>query len=754
MVQMQRAGLHPETLVGQVGNQSPSASPETVPNQHTGGPEVTQTPGAGTDNSGAPGSNDLAGSHCINNLGQTQSAAVNAIISELEDQLAEALYRRAQTKLMIDCFLTAGTASHHNLGNSSIPAEGFRRAAATGAGISTGLPAGGGGGSGSGVITRRPAEQAMLEAALQDALRAAAYIPSDDEFQLLISSCYIRLSRFQEARQQLAFILARNPTNQRAQFHLSFVQQESGLKKDAIETLTKIIASSSQSLASTSSISGSSVSKLVNPGRVMLANEINETSTMSLARLYECRGTLFHEIQVHKLALIDLGRAIALDPSKAENYFLRGDCHSKLGSYEQALADFEIAIVYGYKDPFSLLCTRGIVYRLLGQSDQALGDFNEAMKVIDLKDKVAIVRITTLTALCLIDLGQFAESCELLSKCLEHVRVFIEDACVYMNAQDQAQGLNGAEDTVYSPSPGRLSKKMSQRNMSQSQFHTPTKASHPSHGNFGSVAGTSNGRHSPDVYSIMTSQGRTAAHLNELNLFHSVESGPASTGSLPPAPAMSLTAARKLEWILLYHQGLCLYNQGYHAHVEQVLLICLHPANALFAPDDHSVSKVQFFLALSYIHLEKFDVVEEILEQLVHSSWITNNSGDIPSQKQQPQPPQEQQQGPSSHQSLLYFIWGKLHQRIGQHVSAVDYFTKAIEHNPQLIHAYFRRAWSYKALQRFDQAGEDFETAKHAMPDDPNFSVNYKSIARLEYMQIDSEPDIVLLFPPLLPNNL
>ena len=37
----------------------------------------------------------------------------------------------------------------------------------------------------------------------------------------------------------------------------------------------------------------------------------------------------------HKLALHDLGKAIAIHPVGADNYYLRGDCHSKLGNYEQ-----------------------------------------------------------------------------------------------------------------------------------------------------------------------------------------------------------------------------------------------------------------------------------------------------------------------------------------------------------------------------------------------------------------------------------
>jgi hypothetical protein len=40
-------------------------------------------------------------------------------------------------------------------------------------------------------------------------------------------------------------------------------------------------------------------------------------------------------LSAHKLALSDLGKAIAINPSHADNYYLRGDCQCKLGHYEQ-----------------------------------------------------------------------------------------------------------------------------------------------------------------------------------------------------------------------------------------------------------------------------------------------------------------------------------------------------------------------------------------------------------------------------------
>ena len=57
----------------------------------------------------------------------------------------------------------------------------------------------------------------------------------------------------------------------------------------------------------------------------------------------------------------------------------------------------------------------------------------------------------------------------------------------------------------------------------------------------------------------------------------------------------------------------------------------------------------------------------------------------------------------------------------------------------------------WQAIGDFVNAGIDFEEAKNLRFDDPNFSVQYKLIHDVEYMEIDSDPDLVEPFPTLLP---
>ena len=78
---------------------------------------------------------------------------------------------------------------------------------------------------------------------------------------------------------------------------------------------------------------------------------------------------------------------------------------------------------------------------------------------------------------------------------------------------------------------------------------------------------------------------------------------------------------------------------------------------------------------------------------------------------------------------------------IDYHTEAVTDFNTLIKKNPKNAHAYFRRAFSLKALkvsqghlysslfvQKFTEAVEDFEMAKSLDPHNPQMLVNYKQL--------------------------
>jgi hypothetical protein len=103
---------------------------------------------------------------------------------------------------------------------------------------------------------------------------------------------------------------------------------------------------------------------------------------------------------------MDLGKAVAINPSQPANFYLRGDCHLKLGNYEQvrlstlysifrffllqALFDFDAAERKGFQDFCSLALSRGVVKRLLKDYQGAIKDFMLAYDHLDSSDRVGV----------------------------------------------------------------------------------------------------------------------------------------------------------------------------------------------------------------------------------------------------------------------------------------------------------------------------------------------------------------------------
>ena len=57
-----------------------------------------------------------------------------------------------------------------------------------------------------------------------------------------------------------------------------------------------------------------------------------------------------------------------------------------------------------------------------------------------------------------------------------------------------------------------------------------------------------------------------------------------------------------------------------------------------------------------------------------------------------------------------------------------------------------------KALSSYKLAAEDFESAKMLKLNDPNFSINYRNINNVAYIEIDNEPDTIEEFMPIFPS--
>lgn len=368
-------------------------------------------------------------------------------------------------------------------------------------------------------------------------------------------------------------------------------------------------------------------------------------------RVFEMRGTLFHEVQAHKLALQDFGKAIAINPSNAENYFLRGDCHMKLGDYEQALQDYDQAEWKGFADRCSLLLSRGNVRRLLKDNAGALQDYLSALEILkNTDDKISQIRSQSFIAFCFIDLRNYNEAFVMLSEANDF------NAALVRICEEGIQNIQ--EDN---PETGIISEQEKQKKLE-------------------------------DFYS---------------ELFY----------------------CRRVDWILKYHMILCKYMLREYSVAREIADICISEEFQRYIPDNYTEGILFFFYGQILVVQKQFSAAMEYFQSCMKTRWIRVQRQEF----------------------LCLFAIAKTYQCMSMHSEALQYFNKAHDLDNQNPYLYFRRGWSYKGVSNFVAAGDDFETAKHISANDPNFAIDYKRIAKFEYMEIADEPDLVEPFPPLLP---
>lgn len=183
----------------------------------------------------------------------------------------------------------------------------------------------------------------------------------------------------------------------------------------------------------------------------------DHTASVPIHRVYEMRGTLLHEVHAHKLALMDLGKAIAINPSQAMNFYLRGDCHFRLGNYEQSLLDYNLAESKQFADMGSLYLSRGIVKRLLRDLKGALQDFAAGFKLFyNCQDLVGQIRALSFTAFCYLDSYDYLKALDILTKAWEinesilNPNVVVSSASMYLLKKELSLSVSDDESSVFS----------------------------------------------------------------------------------------------------------------------------------------------------------------------------------------------------------------------------------------------------------------------------------------------------------------
>ena len=67
--------------------------------------------------------------------------------------------------------------------------------------------------------------------------------------------------------------------------------------------------------------------------------------------------------------------------------------------------------------------------------------------------------------------------------------------------------------------------------------------------------------------------------------------------------------------------------------------------------------------------------------------------------------------------------------------SLADY-NNLVKMQPKNSHAYFGRAFAFKALKQYDEAAEDYEKAKELDPFNPKLIINPKNIYEIKYIKL------------------
>ncbi|KAL0219021.1 hypothetical protein P9112_004674 [Eukaryota sp. TZLM1-RC] len=127
-----------------------------------------------------------------------------------------------------------------------------------------------------------------------------------------------------------------------------------------------------------------------------------------------------------------------------------------------------------------------------------------------------------------------------------------------------------------------------------------------------------------------------------------------------------------------------------------------------------SRGEVHYQLCLVYSHLGKFKSAEESCRLAIENRSMP----DLPPKL-----------------SLVH-EHAKTSQCAGKHHQAIQLFSKVIRHQPNNSRAYFRRAFSYKSVEKFKEAARDFETARRLEPTNPIYVVDYRNVFSIDFFEL------------------
>ena len=92
------------------------------------------------------------------------------------------------------------------------------------------------------------------------------------------------------------------------------------------------------------------------------------------------RKIRYDENPIHNRSILDLSRTIRLKPGYAEAYYERGVCHSLLNAWDEAIEDWDHALILN-RDYHAAYLARGLARSKVGNYRGALEDFKEVLRL-------------------------------------------------------------------------------------------------------------------------------------------------------------------------------------------------------------------------------------------------------------------------------------------------------------------------------------------------------------------------------------
>jgi len=530
--------------------------------------------------------------------------------------------------------------------------------------------------------------------ALKDIRLCIKLYPDNEIYHLAETIAYMRSGNFHEALTSLEVVLQLNPVNERALFHRSFCHRRIGKVKEAIEDLSMIINEHHNE---------------------DFEEKASRLQGIPMYRVFEVRGSLLHELKSYKLALADFGRALGANIDSPKNYFLRGDCHFKLGNYELALHDFMLADAHGFQMKMELYQSRGQVYRNLGNFKAAEADFDAAMKGLEdrcksdiqIEDEEKSVISSTTVASAVEEEENDEEKKKREAK--EREEQQSKDPRQLREEREAAKKAKALEEI-------RLEKILLERCYSHAYFDFVRLRS------LRALSLMDYGDFKQALPLLKSSRSLLKKEEEQFEEFFATVL--VNEDELEKAYA----SHKRLEWSVLYHLALCLHSMRKFEGSYKYLSQCLGE-NIAYSPDGVALGSAFFFAAMSLNIQQRFVAAEGLLDECLKTSWVADDTL----------------------MAMARFSRGKTRQGLGQHTGALEDFTAALINRPDDPFILFRRGWSHKALGNLEAAANDFENAKRIQPHNPNFTLDYKRIRDTEYMCLEDESDFVHKMQSLLP---